>query len=131
MITLNPGTVVAIKFGLWEHWGIVAFDLYGRLTLISNRGVKNGVTEELWQYVVGNAKWRIVKDLASEMPGYFIVERARSMVGTRYDFFRWNCQDLVYWALGLQPQSPQRDAAAALLSVAGLVVFLGMAGKRA
>ena len=67
MITLNPGTVVAIKFGMWEHWGIVAFDLYGRLTLISNRGVKNGVTEELWQYVVGNAKWRIVKDLVGDV----------------------------------------------------------------
>jgi hypothetical protein len=129
MIIVVPGCVIAITCWWGEHWGIVGADLYGRLTVISNRGLRGGVTEEFWQDVVGNAKWRIV-DLASELHPYFVVERARSRIGTRYDFFKWNCQDLVYWALGLKPQSPQREAAAALLSVGGLVVFLGMAGKR-
>ena len=125
MITLNPGMVVAIRFWWGEHWGIVATDQYGRATVISNRGVKSGVTEELWNEVVGDATWRIVQGLASDIPGYFVTERARSMIGTRYNFLKWNCQDLVYWALGLQPRSPQREAAIGLLAFAclGFVVL--------
>lgn len=110
MITLNPCNVVAIRCWWGEHWGIVALDQYGRTTIISNRGAKSGVTEELWNDVVGDAKWRIVNELSSDMPAYFVIDRARSMIGTRYDFLKWNCQDFVYWALCLQPQSPQREA---------------------
>ena len=129
MVPVIPGSVVAIKCWWGEHWGIVAADAFGRTTIISNRGLKGGVTEELWHEVVGDGQWRIVDNLAVELAAYFIVMRARAKIGTPYDFWTWNCQHLVYWALGLKPQSPQRDAAA-LLSVAGLVIFLGMAGKR-
>ncbi len=118
MAELNPSTVIAIRCWWGEHWGIVAADLHGRQTIISNRGAKNGVTEELWHEVVGNSNWRFVTELASDMPTYSIIERARSMIGTPYNFFRWNCQDFVYWALGLKPRSPQREAALGLMTAA-------------
>lgn len=129
MITLNPGMVVAIR-GWWgEHWGIVAADKYGQLTVISNRGLRGCVTEELWHSVVGTSEWHIVKELASDIPGYFVVERARSMIGSRYDFLKWNCQDLVYWALGLEPQSPQREMVVGLISLACMGVIVRVAAK--
>ena len=124
MIYVNVGSVIAIRQWWGEHWGIVASEPFGRTTIVSNRGLRDGVTEELWQDVAGDAEYRIVP-LASEVPAHFIVERARSKIGTRYDFWTWNCQDLVYWALGLKPQSPQRDAVKAMLAVA----FLGVIAK--
>lgn len=129
MITVIPGSVVAIKCWWGEHWGIVAGD-YGRLTIISNRGLKDGVTEEPWEDVVGNAEWRVVDNLATLLPPHLIVARARSKIGTRYDFWTWNCEHHVSWALGLQPKSPQRDGVVSLLGVACLLVFVGIAGKR-
>lgn len=129
MIQPIPGSVVAIKCWWGEHWGIVAGD-YGRLTIISNRGIKGGVTEEPWDDVVGAAEWRTVDTPATTLPAYLVVARARSMIGTRYNFRTWNCQDHVFWALGLQPQSPQRDGVVGLLGVVCVVMFVGIAGKR-
>jgi hypothetical protein len=130
MIYVVPGCVIAIKCWWGEHWGIAAADQYGRLTIISNRGFRGGVTEELWQDIVGTAQWRVVDNLTSELHAYSIVEGARSRIGNRYDFWTWNCQHLVYCALGLKPQSPQRDAVAAAFSMACLVLIVGMSGKR-
>jgi len=66
MIEPIPGSVVAIKCWWGEHWGIVAGS-YGRLTIISDRSIKGGVTEESWQDVVGTAEWRIVDALATTL----------------------------------------------------------------
>jgi hypothetical protein len=121
--------VIAISCWWGEHWGIIGGD-YGRLTIISNSWDKGGVTEALWEDVVGTAGWRIVQELPTASPAYLVIARAQSRIGNRYDFLTWNCQDLVYWALGLQPKSPQRDAAVSLLGLACLVTVLGIAAKR-
>lgn len=130
MIQPIPGSVVAIKCWWGEHRGIVAAGDYGRLTIISNRSVKEGVTEEPWEDVVDNAEWWIVDNLVTALPAYLVVARARSMIGTRYNFWTWNCEDHVSWALGLQPKSPQRDGVVSLFGVACLLMFVGIAGKR-
>lgn len=130
MIYVNLGSVIAIKQWWGEHWGIVAADQFGQTTIVSNRGLRGGVTEELWQEVVGDAEWRIV-DLSSQLPAYFIVGRARSKIGARYDFWTWNCQDLVYWALGLKAQSPQRNIVTAVLAIASVGIIAKMAAKAA
>ena len=129
MVSLNVGDVVAIKCWWGEHWGIVGVS-NGRLTLISNRGLKGAVTEEPVEDVIGSAEWNLV-GLSRRLPAAIVVARARSKIGTAYDFWSWNCQDLVYWALGLQPQSPQRDAVVSLLTLAGVSVLLYMEIGRA
>lgn len=128
MIYVNVGSVIAIKQWWGEHWGIVASDRFGQTTIVSNRGLRGSVTEELWQDVVGDAEWRIV-NLPSQLPAHFIIERARSRLGAHYDFWTWNCQDLVFWALGSKPQSPQRDAIKAMLAIACLGVIAKVAAK--
>jgi hypothetical protein len=128
MIAPIPGSVVAIKCWWGEHWGIVAGEL-GWLTIISNRGVTGCVTEELWDDVVGTAEWRVAEELTTGLSAYSVIGRARSRLGTRYDFWSWNCQDLVYWALGSKPQSPQRDLLVGALSLAGIAVLLGSTTK--
>lgn len=126
MVYVNVGSVIAIRQWWGEHWGIVASDAFGRTTIISNRGLRGSVTEEPWQDVVADAEYRIVP-LPSQLPAHLVIERARSRMGTRYDFWKWNCQDLVYWALGFEPQSPQRNAVQAMLAVA----FFGLIAKAA
>lgn len=128
MIQLSPGLVVAIRCIWGEHWGIVSFES-DRWTLISSRGLRNGVTEEPLEEVINGVKWRIL-DFASPLPAYIVIERARSMIGSRYDLWKWNCEDFVYWALGFPPRSPQRDAFAALVGVISLALMFRAAAKR-
>jgi len=128
MIALSPGGVIAVKCWWGEHWGIVSFES-GRWTLISNRGARNGVTEEPTEQVINGAECRIL-EFASPLPAYMVVERARSMIGSRYDLWKWNCEDFVYWALGFPPRSPRREAFVGLVGVISLVVMLGAATRR-
>jgi len=127
MVPLKPGDVVAVSLWLGEHWGIVAVK-NDRLTLISNRGLVGAVTEEPIEAVIGSSQWRVVA-FTFHLPPSIVVARARSKIGTRYDFWEWNCQDFVYWALGLEPQSPQRAVVVGLLTVIGIGVLLGLATK--
>jgi len=75
------------------------------------------VTEEAFADVVGGAIWQIV-DGPSALHPRAIVARARSKLGTRYDFWKWNCEDFVSWALGHEPRSSQREG------FLGLVAFV-------
>jgi hypothetical protein len=127
MVALSVGDVVAIKCWWGEHWGIAAIR-DGLWTLISNRGIKGLVTEEPLADVAGNSQCRIV-ERADPSLASVVVARARAKIGTRYDFWQWNCQDLVYWAFGQSPQSPQRDALVGVLSIAGLAILVGGMAK--
>ena len=129
MSQLYPGAVVAIACLWGEHWGIAAIR-NGQWTMISNRGMRNGVTEEPFGDVVGRANWRIIA-MAGAFPPWAIVSRARSMLGTRYDFWRWNCEDFVYCALGHEPRSLQRESFLALASVIVSAIAVRTLGRRA
>jgi Lecithin retinol acyltransferase len=117
VIHLYPGAVVAIACFWGEHLGIAAIR-NGQWTLISNRGMRNGVTEELFEHVVGQANWRLVAMAGALLPST-VVARARSKLGTRYSFWQWNCEDFVSWALGHKPRSLQRES---FLALAGVIV---------
>jgi hypothetical protein len=120
---LYPGAVVALTFLWGKHLGIAALR-QGQWTLISNRGIKSGVTEEAFADVVGTASWQIV-DFASALHPGAVVARARSKLGTRYDFWKWNCEDFVSWAVGHEPRSSQREGflgLVALLIVSAIAV---------
>lgn len=122
MSQLYPGAVVAVTFLWGKHWAIAAVR-NGQWTLISNRGMKSGVTEEAFEDVVGGANWQIV-DVASALDPWAVVARARSRIGTRYDFWKWNCEDFVSWALGYEPRSLQRESFVAL---AGILIVSAIA----
>lgn len=122
MKNLRPGIVIAIRCWWGEHWAIVAIR-HGALSLISNRGIRGGVTEEPFPDVAGNRDWRVVGFLGS-LPADAVVHRARSGVGSVYRFLTWNCQDFCFWAHGLEPKSPQREGLVAAIGFAGAAVLL-------
>lgn len=119
MNTLSLGAVVAIRCWWGEHWGIVAVK-NGRWSLISNSARRGMVSEEDLEEVLGNAELRVIQ-LASPHSAFLAIERARSRIGSQYDFWKWNCEDFVHWAAGLPPRSPQRNAVLALLSLIGVI----------
>jgi len=129
MIQLRPGLVIAIAYWWGEHWGVVAAQ-GGRWTLISNRAARAGVTEEPLEALLAGRRWHQL-DLGIDLPGDLVVARARSALGSRYDFWRWNCEDLVYWVHGLNLRSPQRNAVLGTLALAAIGTALGTSlGRR-
>lgn len=120
---LNPGDVIRIPCGLYDHLAIVSDKTeYGRPYLISCSHRTGEVREELWDVVVGNQRWRHVGAIGSNNPAE-ILRRARSKIGSRWDLFSWNCEHFVNWACGQPSTSPQLTAAIVGLSVFAIIAF--------
>jgi len=103
-----PGTVIStpLVFGL-HHLGIVS-DRYvnGEPLVISGSKRMGQVVEEpLSVFCVGGV-WNLV-DFQGPISGMEVVQRARSVLGTRYQLLSWNCEHVVHFALGMTPKSPQ------------------------
>ena len=113
-VSLPPGTVIGVRYGAIEHVGIVTdWRIDGMPAVISNSYAHRGVREEsLGDFARGRA-FRVHKRL-SDMPGEEVADRARRMVGRRYDVLRFNCEHFVRVAHGLKPKSPQVYGALAL-----------------
>lgn len=116
-----PGSIVSVPivFG-YRHLGIVSDRFHGgKPMVISNSARSGGVYEEPWDVFSQGKPFRI-KETHAGIGGSEAIRRARSLIGTRYDLFSWNCEHLVTFAQGLSPTSPQILATTAL-------VFLGLA----
>jgi hypothetical protein len=63
-----------------------------------NSARAGGVAEELWE-VFAAGQPVTVEEYPSALPGYVILQRARSHIRTKYQLFDWNCEHLVSHAL--------------------------------
>ena len=121
-VSLPSGAVIGVRSGLIEHVGIVTdWRIDGMPAVISNSRTHGGVREETLASFAGKRALRIHKPL-SDMPGDKVADRARRMVGRRYDALRFNCEHFVRIAHGLKPRSPQLHGALAL-AVGALAVW--------
>jgi len=74
--------------------------------IISNSARSGGVCEELWDvFAEGNVV--TVDGYPGGRSNYEVLNRARSLNGTQYNLFDWNCDHFVTYVHGLKPQSPQ------------------------
>lgn len=127
MNTLRPGDLIAIKYWWGEHVGVVGSH-GGLLTLISNSNARGGVCEEYLEPLVRRNEWRICQPL-SQFGADLVIARARSKVGSKYDFWKWNCEDFAHWVFGLEPRSGQRDGFAKLLTLVGVGLMIAAAAR--
>lgn len=127
MKTLRPGDLIAIRYWWGWHVGLVASHM-GRLTLISNSNAGKGVCEEYLEPLLQGNEWQVCPPL-SALGANAVTARARSKIGSRYDFWQWNCEDFVHWAFGREPRSGQRDGVKKLLAVIGLGVVFAAAAR--
>ena len=91
-VSLPPGTVIGVRYGAIEHVGIVTdWRIDGMPAVISNSYAHRGVREESLEDFARGRAFRVHKRL-SDMPGEEVADRARRMVGRRYDVLRFNCE---------------------------------------
>ncbi len=113
-ISLPPGTVIGVRFGLIEHVGIVTDGTIGGMpAVISNSRAHGGVREEPLSRFADGRPFRVHKKM-SDLPKHEVTERARRMIGRRYDVVRFNCEHFVRLAHGQKPRSPQLHTVLAL-----------------
>lgn len=121
-VSLPPGTVIGVRYGLIEHVGIVTdWAIDGMPAVISNSYAHRGVREEPLSSFAGGRPFRIHKAM-TDMPGHAVAARARRMIGRRYHAVRFNCEHFVRIAHGLKPRSPQLHRALAL-AVGALAIW--------
>jgi len=122
--SLRPGTAVSVwVFPFFRHKGIVSDRFFGDNPMVlSNSARARGVAEEPWD-VFASGQHVLVEGYPGSLAPSAVVHRARSLVGTKYDLFDWNCEHLISYAHGLVPKSPQVAIVIAAALIVGLVAF--------
>ena len=124
-MTLFPaGTVVGTGIGVYEHVGVMT----ERETVISASKRRGCVAEESPEAFSGGRPI-YAKGYPGHLPADEVVERARGMVGERYDVVVNNCEHVVRHAHGMPRRSPQFRAFGAF-AVAGLAFLGALVGSR-
>lgn len=118
LASLPPGTVVSIPvFLFYRHKGVVSERSYGGKPMVIACSAKTGkVQEETWD-AFAEGKDVTMEGHLGRLHPLAVVQRARGSIGKRYDLFVWNCEHFVFYAHGLEPQSPQ-------LATTGLITGL-------
>jgi len=111
MFSLNPAQVIGVRVGLVTHIGIVSDQRAdGVPMVISNSLRAGGVAEEPLSVFQGHHPLVPVAQPAV-LPAWYVLSRARQMLGTRWNLLTWNCEHFVYWTHGLESKSPQLNRA--------------------
>ena len=124
MYSLLPGTVIFVYIGIIRHVGIVT-DRYenGKPMVISNSLRKMGVYEESWDDFACGKEVHVL-EYSSPLNPDFILSKARSMLGSKWNPLKWNCEHFVTWSLNNKPHSPQLRLVAICAAVGiGISVF--------
>jgi len=104
----RAGVVVSVPILLfYRHKGIVSDQwCHGKPMVISTSARSGGVREEPWD-VFAQGSVVMVDGYPGNLPGWEVVHRARSLIGTQYDLLTKNCEQFVTFVHGLKPQSTQ------------------------
>lgn len=120
----RAGQLVATRRLLYWHIGIVTERWEnGEQMVISCSGSQQRVVEERMSVFRQGASIERRQAL-SNLSGAQVVMRARAKLGQTYNLLAWNCEHFVYYAFGLNPQSPQLDRVI-LIGLAGIVLKVG------
>lgn len=127
MVTLLPGQTIGVRVGPVIHLGIVSdrSDANGSPMIYSNSLRSGCVTLEPLAVFKGVYDFVTVAQ-PTNLPARQVLSRAHKMLGIRWNLFSWNCEHFVFSAYGLLPQSPQLQAAGAMI---GLALLLTMFAK--
>lgn len=113
---LKPGTTVRISYGAYWHYGLI--DSTGS-SVIHNSKKHGKVVRETIEAFSGGASLVVCADVMGNWP-VKAARLAESAIGVTYRLWSQNCEHFVRWAHGLEPTSPQIEAA--IVATAGLSV---------
>jgi len=111
------GSVLYVQSCLVKHYGIISgINEFGELLVISNSKIKGCVAEELLtDFSMG--KQTVVAGYPGNYCSSYVIERARSQLGKKYDLFSDNCEHFVRWVHHLRHESPQLQLVSILAGV--------------
>ena len=113
-MTLFPaGTVVGASIGVYEHVGVMTDE--GTVISASKR---RGCVAEESPDEFSDGRPIYAKGYPGDLPADEVVQRAREMIGKRYDVVFNNCEHVVRHAHGVARRSPQLRAVGAFAGVA-------------
>ena len=115
----RPGDVVAVNFGLYEHVGILSDgrDWRTNQPLVFSATRRHGCVAEEPLAAFAQGRGVASRGFPGRLPRATVLARARALVGRRWHLFFDNCEHFVRQAHGLRRESPQLQAAGALMVV--------------
>jgi hypothetical protein len=127
LLTMPPGTVIStVGFhGLATHTGIVSSEVdpvTGEQLVIHNARRNGTVEEPVSRFCSGNRPL-LVEGFPGRLPPELVVARARSKIGTPWNLFEWNCEDMVNYAHGLRGAPTQVSTWALAFTVIGVLTL--------
>lgn len=117
---ITPGALVGVNVNGVIHQGIMSDEFVdGERTVISRSRRSGQALVESWTTFTGGRKAFLMTPLSDLAPSE-VLRNAKSLIGTRWDFFSANCEHFVSEAFGMKPTSPQLKLGLAVLAI-GLV----------
>jgi hypothetical protein len=109
VIRLQPGDVVVVSFGLYNHEGIVSdsWDWTRNEPCVFSATSRRGMVAEEPLSLFRQGRSFTVRPYPSATPRSIVVQRARTMLGRRWSLLFANCEHFVRDAHGLPRISPQ------------------------
>jgi hypothetical protein len=126
---IPPGALVGVNVNGVIHPGIMS-DGYveGERAVISRSRRSGQALEESWTTFTGGRKGFLLPPLSGLAP-LEVLHNAKSLIGTRWDFFSANCEHFVSEAFGVKPTSPQLRLGLAVLVIGLVIVAVQLRGK--
>jgi len=121
MNNLIPGTVVSTMVGPIGHFGIASDRQIGGLQCIISCSQATGQVSEEPANIFTNGKKIKIHAYPGALSPSVVINRARSKLGTAYNFLSWNCEHFIRWVHGIKVESPQLQISALIgLGILGL-----------
>lgn len=128
---LQAGDKVEVNCGLYKHVAIYRGHQWDGRDFIHN--AKNGCVSLATVDEFAAGKQIFLCEAAPD--DYFqrqaIIERAMSLLGTKYDLINFNCEHFANYAQKGRSESPQLAAGAAVLALLGIFAAVLAFGRRA
>jgi len=107
MHNYTMGSVVYVQSWPIKHYGIISgINELGELLVISNSKTMGCVAEEPLKNF-GMGRQAVVAGYPDNCSASYVISRARSQLGKKYDLFSDNCEHFVRWTYHQNPESPQ------------------------
>jgi hypothetical protein len=129
---LIPGTIVTVQmkglFSLAHHFALVTEKKGpdGLPIILSNSGELGGPGEQPWNDFVKGRPYRAF--YPSNLPPKKVLYNAYSMFGTRYNFWRWNCEHFANVCHGRPAHSHQIRGGLMLAAMMGGLALVAARG---
>jgi len=125
MRSLYPGAIVSINYlGGIEHVGIVSDRFHKGYPMIISASRRTGVVAEERLEDFSDGKEIRVKGFPGSFSVRQVLVRARSMIGTKYNLLKWNCEHFVHWAHGMKVESKQLHRAVMVFGLLAVMYVL-------